>query len=195
MAETSLPWANTGVGDGQAYDDDEWSDWQRKLFSHDRTVQGVIPGYENELAVSNPAGNTIRVATGAALVDGKIYEADPTGTDDDGVLIKTEWLTPWVDNDTTDNKILDSIRFHLKRGQAALGQAAAIVSFKYRNNGSLVWKNERQLDLFGSSGEYDFYRRITDLGEFRSRQFSISLTDAAKLILVKTDWDIRKGWD
>jgi len=76
MAETSLVWANNGIGDGQAYDDDEWSDWQRKLFSHDRTVQGVIPGYANELAVSNPAGNTIRVATGAALVDGKFYETD-----------------------------------------------------------------------------------------------------------------------
>lgn len=74
--ETSLPWANTGVGDGQAYDDDEWSDWQRKLFSHDRTVQGVIPGYESELEVTNPAGNTIRVSPGAALVDGKIYETD-----------------------------------------------------------------------------------------------------------------------
>lgn len=76
MTQTSLPWANNGIGDGQAYDDDEWSDWQRKLFSHDRTIQGVIPGYANELEVTNPAGNTIRVATGGAVVDGKIYETD-----------------------------------------------------------------------------------------------------------------------
>lgn len=76
MTQTSLPWANNGIGDGQPYDDDEWSDWQRKLFTHDRTLQGVVPGYANDLAVSNPAGNTIRVATGAALVDGKFYETD-----------------------------------------------------------------------------------------------------------------------
>lgn len=75
MAETSLPWANTGVGDGQAYNDDEWSDTWRKLFTVDRTVQGVIPGYANELAVSNSGGVTIRVATGAAVVDGKFYES------------------------------------------------------------------------------------------------------------------------
>lgn len=76
MAEISLPWANNGVGDGQAYDDDEWSDWQRKAFTSDRTTQGVIAGYANTLTVSNPAGNTIRVATGAAWVDGKFYETD-----------------------------------------------------------------------------------------------------------------------
>lgn len=76
MAELSLPWANNGIGDGQSYDDDEWSDWQRKLWQSDRTVQGVVPGYANELLVSNPAGVTIRVATGAAFVDGKFYEND-----------------------------------------------------------------------------------------------------------------------
>lgn len=42
----------------------------------DRTTQGYIEGYLNELAVSNPAGNTIRVASGAALVDGKFYDND-----------------------------------------------------------------------------------------------------------------------
>jgi len=83
MAETSLPWANNGIGDAQAYDDDEWSDWQRKLFTHDRTLQGVIPGYESELEVTNPAGNTIRVAAGGAVVDGKIYD---NSTDADGAV-------------------------------------------------------------------------------------------------------------
>lgn len=76
MAETSLPWANNGVGDGQSYTDDEWSDWQRKVFQSDRTVQGVIANYADELEVTNPAGVTIRVSPGAALVDGKFYETD-----------------------------------------------------------------------------------------------------------------------
>jgi len=74
--ESSLPWANSGVGDGQAYDDDEWSDWQRKAFTSDRTTQGVIAGYSSQLELSNPAGNTIRVSPGAAWVDGKFYETD-----------------------------------------------------------------------------------------------------------------------
>lgn len=76
MTELSLPWANNGVGDGQAYDDDEWSDWQRILWQNDRTVQGVVAGYLDRLRVSNPAGVTIRVLPGAALVDGKFYSND-----------------------------------------------------------------------------------------------------------------------
>lgn len=76
MTETSIPWAGTTVGDAGPYSDDEWSDVWRKLFSEDRTLQGVVGHYANELAVTNPAGVTIRVATGAALVDGKLYETD-----------------------------------------------------------------------------------------------------------------------
>ncbi len=78
MTENSWYWPQTSVGDATdaPYDDDEFSDIWRKLFLRDRTLQGVIEDYENELAVSNPAGNTIRTATGAALVDGKFYETD-----------------------------------------------------------------------------------------------------------------------
>jgi hypothetical protein len=78
MTERSLPWADSAVGDGtlSPYDNDEWSDVWRILFQIDRTAQGPIEDYENELAVTNPAGTTIRVATGAALVDGKFYETD-----------------------------------------------------------------------------------------------------------------------
>lgn len=78
MTEKSWYWSGVTTGDATdaPYDDDEFSDIWRKLFQRDRTLQGVIEDYENELAVSNPAGSTIRVATGAALVDGKFYEND-----------------------------------------------------------------------------------------------------------------------
>ncbi len=78
MAETSFYWGGTTIGDAtdSPYDNDEFSDIWRKLFQRDRTTQGPIDGYENELEVTNTAGLTIRVATGAALVDGKFYEND-----------------------------------------------------------------------------------------------------------------------
>jgi len=75
MAETSYFWGGTTVGDHGPYDDDMFSDFIRKLFTMDRTLQGPILGYANALAVNNPAGTTIRVATGAAVVDGKFYES------------------------------------------------------------------------------------------------------------------------
>jgi len=78
MTEKSYYWSNVAIGDGvySPYDDDEFSDIWRKLFIRNRNQQGVVEGYNNELQVTNPSGNTIRVATGAALVDGKFYETD-----------------------------------------------------------------------------------------------------------------------
>jgi hypothetical protein len=78
MTERSYYWADNSVGDGtlSPYDNDEFSDIWRILFQTDRTTQGPIEDYLNELEVTNPAGNDIRVATGGALVDGKFYEND-----------------------------------------------------------------------------------------------------------------------
>jgi hypothetical protein len=78
MAERSFYWADETVGDGilSPYSNDEFSDIWRKLFMRNRNTQGYIEGYLNELQVTNPVGDVIRVATGAALVDGKFYEND-----------------------------------------------------------------------------------------------------------------------
>lgn len=74
MVENSLPWGGVAVGDAGPYTDDQWSDVWRKLFTRDRTLEGVFPDYLNELIVTNPAGATIRVGTGGAVVDGKMYD-------------------------------------------------------------------------------------------------------------------------
>lgn len=74
MVETSLPWGGVAVGDAGPYTDDQWTDIWRKLFTRDRTLEGVLPDYLNELVVTNPAGATIRVGTGGAIVDGKFYD-------------------------------------------------------------------------------------------------------------------------
>ncbi len=78
MTETSFYWGGTTIGDAtdSPYDNDEFSDIWRKLFQRDRATQGPIDGYENELVITNPSGLTIRMDTGAALVDGKFYEND-----------------------------------------------------------------------------------------------------------------------
>ena len=75
MTEASKYWAGSSTGDCGPYTDDDFSDIWRKYFTNDRTTQGVLGNYENELAITNPAGVTIRQATGAAIVDGKFYES------------------------------------------------------------------------------------------------------------------------
>ncbi len=73
MAESSLPWAGTVTGDFGPYSDDQWSDIWRKLFTLDRTTQGVLRNYLNELAATGGT-SPVAINTGAALVDGKFYE-------------------------------------------------------------------------------------------------------------------------
>jgi hypothetical protein len=108
MTERSSYWADVNIGDGSIspYDDDEFSDIWRILFQRDRTTQGYIDEYLNELAVSNPSGNTIRVTTGAALVDGKFYTNDSTvdnviatpavSTRFDRVVLRKSWAAQTV---------------------------------------------------------------------------------------------------
>lgn len=79
MTETSIPWPATGGGDAGTYSDDQWSDIWRKLFTRDRTSEGVIQGFTNELAVSGVT-SPVSIATGAAIVDGKYYENDVATT-------------------------------------------------------------------------------------------------------------------
>ena len=108
MVEESFYWDDGSVGDGSLspYDNDEFSDLWRVLFLRDRTTQGVIESYENGLVVSNPSGNNIRVATGAALVDGKFYETDANvdnaiatpavSTRIDRVVLRKSWAAQTV---------------------------------------------------------------------------------------------------
>lgn len=74
MTEISYTWTTGGGGDDAAIARDDWDDLiQVLLGGPDWTSEGVVAGYENDLAVSNPSGQTVRVATGAAVVDGKPY--------------------------------------------------------------------------------------------------------------------------
>ena len=79
MAQDSLIWGGTTLGDAPSpdYDPDAHGDFLRDLFMHDRRDSGVLKtnltGYTGELLATNPAGATLRVATGAGMVDGTIY--------------------------------------------------------------------------------------------------------------------------
>ncbi|MDM7940133.1 MAG: hypothetical protein QUS07_07315 [Methanothrix sp.] len=74
MAQISYFWGGEVTGDCGPYSDDTFSDFISSLMQSDRTTQSVITGSLNELAVTNPGGTVIRVDTGRALVDGKLYE-------------------------------------------------------------------------------------------------------------------------
>lgn len=78
MPEYSYYWEDGLVGDSvlSPYSDDEFGDIWRILFQYDRTTQGVIRGYGDEM-YGTIGVNLLSFTSGAALVDGKFYEHTP----------------------------------------------------------------------------------------------------------------------
>lgn len=58
---------------------------------------GVIDNYLNELAVSIPAGHTIRIATGAAIVNGNVFSIENGNMDIAGTANSNPALNPRLD--------------------------------------------------------------------------------------------------
>ena len=108
MTETSYLWTDS-TGDGGPYDRNDWDDILAILAAGNG--DGVIGGHTNELAVSNPSGKTVRVATGAGIVDGKLYQ-NTANVD----------LTP-----TTPSVGTTGFRVVLRKGWTAQTVRAAIV--------------------------------------------------------------------
>ncbi len=73
MSEKSFWWTTGGAGDGAStYTRSDLSEVARVLAAT-HAAQGVAPGYLDSLAGSAPAANTVQIASGGALVDGKPY--------------------------------------------------------------------------------------------------------------------------
>ncbi len=76
MTQKSYFWDNTGVGDGQTYTFEEWTDLWTILFTSDPSDQGYVPNNGNELEVTANGANTVQVDTGFGFSDGKVYPLD-----------------------------------------------------------------------------------------------------------------------
>lgn len=73
MTEDSTGWTTGGAGDGAAtLTRQDWSDFM-KILAACMDEEGVAPAYLNALACTANGSNSVRTATGGALVDGKPY--------------------------------------------------------------------------------------------------------------------------
>lgn len=73
MTQISYLWNNNGVGDGASYPMNTYTDLLSLLFTKNRTSQGVLFGYLNELAPSGVNTLTLSIATGGSMVEGKLH--------------------------------------------------------------------------------------------------------------------------
>jgi len=105
MSEWSMPFADQDPDDedGRPYTDAEIRQMHRALFLQDDEANAfLLEGAGNEMAVTAPSANTIRVNTGAATVDGFFYINDASNdlsansaaagqSRRDRVIIKADW--------------------------------------------------------------------------------------------------------
>lgn len=73
MAEDSWFWGGTSVGDAGPYSDEEFGDVLQRIAVGNRTLQGVLKNVYNELAITAVDVDTIAIASGVAMVDGRMY--------------------------------------------------------------------------------------------------------------------------
>lgn len=103
MAETSIFWPTTGVGDGASpYTSTQLITWIRRMLGN-----GVHQGYGGELAISG-ATSPLSMAYGAAVVNGFPYDAQApgpytiaippsgSGTTGHSVVLRADWTTQTV---------------------------------------------------------------------------------------------------
>lgn len=73
MAETSVPWSGTTVGDAGPYTHEVWTDLWAAFFAPDTATQGIFEGTLNELEASGSV-SPVAINTGYAFVDGTFYK-------------------------------------------------------------------------------------------------------------------------
>ncbi len=113
--------------------------------------------------------------------NGYIYDINTDTYTDNGAIIKSTWLTNYIDYDTAVKKRSHKLRFKLKRGVGALGTSPKLM-LRWRNDGNKEWGNFHYIDL-GAAGDTDHYVTINRLGMYVSRQYELSITDNVPVVV------------
>lgn len=110
--EISMLWSTDGIGDGLVggYPQDTVTEMYRMLWNQTPATQGVAFNYLNELLVSNPSGQTLRVASGGGVCYGFPYRN--TSNVDMSLVTPTVGNTAWRMVLRTD-WLLRTVRVHL----------------------------------------------------------------------------------
>lgn len=105
----------------------------------------------------------------------------------DTVPFKFLRRTGWIDNGSNKRKRVESLTFRAKRGYGDNSQELIpYLMLRYRNDGTADWSNIRNISL-GLSGDYDHVIDIKRLGMYKSRQWEISVSDNAPVVLSRPE--------
>lgn len=122
-------------------------------------------------------------------LDGKVYVASREAFTDYGTTIKTEYVSGWLDHGFPYNKRNLALCFKLKCGSTGSYTDAPQVMVKWRDDGALEWRKEKLVSL-GTAGQREFTKILFNLGFYRSRQYSFSMTDDTDMVISGISEDV-----
>ena len=116
---------------------------------------------------------------------GKVYKFDSTDYEDDGATMRSMVRTPHVHWEHPELwKRSARLDFYLKKASVADAADSAELLIKWRDQGETTWKTQRTVSL-GRVGKTDFHGAIPGMGQYKTRQYEISLTDDSPLVIAK----------
>lgn len=158
----------------------DWTEWDY----FDQT-EGVLQRYRGNAYCYAKAWNKHLVGDHS---NGKIYTATRADTNDDGNTIRCSRRTGFVTHGTSLEKECLEVRFTVKQSVATAATPNPQMMVRYRNTNG-PWQAERWVDL-GPVGDHANIVRLTQLGQYRSRQWEVAFTADTSFELASVEEDM-----
>jgi len=159
----------------------EWTYWNPTTRSHNKILADKfthIPEWGVTVANSIPVQITpVMFSVG--------------GYGDNGSDIRWIWRSAHLDHGTSGWKECPELVLAITRGEQTNPAAVdSTLLIRWRNNGKTSWGTERQISL-GKIGEKRAFKRLFNLGQYRTRQYEIQITDQVQVTLRGLAEDVR----
>ena len=159
------------------YQKQDWTEWDY----FDQT-EGVLKRYRGNSYCYAKAWNLHLVGDHS---NGQIYKALNTTYQDNGNTIQCRRRTGYVTHGTFQEKECREVRFRVKQSVASVSVPNPQMMVRYRNHGG-AWGPERWINL-GPAGDHENVVRLTQLGQYRSRQWEVAFTENAPFVLADAE--------
>jgi hypothetical protein len=161
-----------------AYDikTDVWSQWGS--WNSDTGADDIYLGRFNAYAKDWNVHYT-------QAANGDLYSLSRGVFSDNGAPIRSSIRTGWIDHGTWDRKRSNQLIIKLK----GYLNSDAIVTMRWRSDGFQDWSMPLEINVQATQ-QNDHYCKLNRMGQYRSRQYEFTMTDAQDLAIVGLEEDV-----
>ena len=144
-----------------------WSEW-----SHFNNTTATRDNYLGRMGAYIVKWNKYIIGS---RVDGKLYIASNDYVTDEGDNIIAEFVTGRYNHGTSRYKTPTKMVIEYKRGAISASDSyEPQISISWRDNGSSVWKSEKNI-VINMIGDPYSYKTLKRLGKYRDRQYRVKM--------------------